>query len=71
MNTEMIIEELTQQRDRITAAIQALTGTNHVQPKSTNGQRKRGKLSPAAKRRMSIAMKARWAKAKKSGKNAL
>jgi hypothetical protein len=72
MNINSIVDELTQQRDRISAAITALTGTNHVQPKpSTTERKKRNKLSAAAKRRMSLAMKARWAKAKKAGKNAL
>lgn len=69
MDTNTIVESLTQQRDRVVAAIEALTGATHRA--STGVPRKRSKLSTAAKRKMSLAMKARWAKAKKSGKNAL
>ena len=72
MDTNTIIDELTEQRDRIAAAIAALTGANHLSLKlSTNGRKTRGKMSAAGKRRISLAMKARWAKAKKAGKNAL
>jgi hypothetical protein len=72
MDTTTIIDELSQQRDRVVAAIEALTGSNHtkrVVPSAT--PRKRGKMSAAGKKRISDAMKARWAKAKKSGKNVL
>jgi hypothetical protein len=67
MNTDRIVASLTEQRDRVVAAIAALTGSNH----RGSSLRKRGKLSAAVKKRMSLAMKARWAKAKKAGKNAL
>jgi hypothetical protein len=72
MNTNSIVEELTQQRDRVVAAIEALSGGGRKTrrgPSST--PHKRGKMSAAGKKRISDAMKARWAKAKKSGKNAL
>jgi hypothetical protein len=72
MDTNTIVEELTQQRDRVVAAIQALTGTNHTKRVITSAAPyKRGTMSAAGKRRISLAMKARWAKARKSGKNAL
>jgi hypothetical protein len=71
MDRNTIIDELTQQRDRLVAAIEALTGTNRKHRAPSASQRKRGEMSEAGKRSISLAMKARWAKAKKSGKNAL
>lgn len=70
MDTTSIIEALTQERDRVVAAIEALSG-GHTRGGASTMPRKRGKLSAAVKKKMSLAMKARWAKAKKSGKNAL
>jgi hypothetical protein len=71
MDTNQIIDELTQHRDRVVAAIKALTGTNRAhQVLSDNGRSKRT-LSAKAKKKLSLAAKARWAKAKKAGKNAL
>ena len=70
MDTPNIIEHLTQQRDRVVAAIEALTGNTRRQSSST-GPHKRGKMSEAGKRSISLRMKARWAKAKRAGKNAL
>jgi hypothetical protein len=71
MNTNIIVEELTQQRDRVVAAIEALSGGRRTRRGPSATPRKRGKMSAAGKKRISDAMKARWAKAKKSGKNAL
>jgi len=71
MDTGQIVDELTQQRDRIVAAIKALTGTNHANRVLTRIGRSKRTLSAAAKRKLSLAGKARWAKAKKAGKNAL
>ncbi|HXA86178.1 MAG TPA: hypothetical protein VNZ47_13945 [Candidatus Dormibacteraeota bacterium] len=70
MDTPNIIEELTQQRDRVVAAIEALTG-GRTRRASSAGPRKRGQMSEAGRRSISLRMKARWAKAKKAGKNAL
>jgi hypothetical protein len=74
MNTDSILEELTQQRDRVVAAIEALnrgrTRRNASSASSTPGKG-RSKMSEAGKRRISERMKARWAKAKRAGKNAL
>jgi hypothetical protein len=70
MDTPTIIEELTQQRDRVVAAIEALTG-GRKRRASSAGKRKRGQMSEAGRRSISQRMKARWAKAKKAGKNAL
>jgi hypothetical protein len=74
MDTPNIIDQLTEQRDRIIAAIEALNGGRSRRIAVTTGKplgRPRGKMSAAGKRSISLAMKARWAKAKKSGKNAL
>ena len=70
MDTDRILEELTEQRDRILAAIEALKGRKSRATTSKPGKR-RGRMSEAGKKRISERMKARWAKAKRSGKNAL
>jgi hypothetical protein len=70
MDTPNIIEELTQQRDRVIAAIEALTG-GRTKRASSPEPRKRGQMSEAGRRSISQRMKARWAKAKRAGKNAL
>lgn len=71
--------ELKCERDRIDAAIRALSGTTvggvgrrDAQTPGTpvvTGQKRR--LSAAARKKISIAAKARWAKAKKAGKTSL
>jgi hypothetical protein len=72
MDTPNIIEALTEQRDRIVAAIEALTGGRTRRAfVSSAGPRKRGRMSEAGRRSISLRMKARWAKAKKAGRNAL
>jgi hypothetical protein len=72
MDTPNIIEALTEQRDRVIAAIEALTGGRTRRASSSPaGTRKRGQMSEAGRRSISLRMKARWAKAKRAGKNAL
>jgi len=73
MDTPNIIEALTEQRDRVIAAIEALTEgrTRRASSSSPAGPRKRGQMSEAGRRSISMRMKARWAKAKRAGKNAL
>jgi hypothetical protein len=78
-----IINELKQERDRISAAIKILEGegagaVEEGGPGKGNGRRKgkrarRGprRLSAAARRRISAIAKERWAKAKKAGRNSL
>ncbi len=74
-DTDAILTELIDQRDRLTAAIQALSGngtTKRGRPKKEAGTHTRTRtMSAAAKKRISDAAKARWAKAKKEGKNSL
>ncbi len=64
MDTESIIADLEQERDRLTAAIQALSESG------TRRSRRRRRLSAAAKRRISDAMRKRWAARKKKEKTA-
>ena len=73
MDTPSIIEALTEQRDRVVAAIEALTGgrTRRASSSAAAGPRKGGQMSEAGRRSISMRMKARWAKAKRAGKNAL
>jgi len=72
MDTPNIIEALTEQRDRVVAAIEALTGGRTRRASASSaGPRKRGRMSEAGRRSISLRMKARWAKAKKAGRNAL
>jgi hypothetical protein len=63
MNTNLIVESLTEKRDRVLAAIAALTGgrTHRV----SSAPRKRPKRSAAIRKKLSLAAKARWAQAKK------
>lgn len=80
MNTETIVQSLKEEKERLEKAIAALEGSWE---KSTNRRRTAGhaagngrrrrkrKLSPAARKRISQAAKARWAKAKKAGRNTL
>jgi hypothetical protein len=71
MDTNNILDELAQQRDRIVAAIEALSGRRAYRSPSSKPGKPRSKMSEAGKRRISERMKARWAKAKRAGKNAL
>jgi hypothetical protein len=74
VDLESIIAELTKERDRIGRAIAALEGADSsspmtksvaaVQPLAPN-QRKRGRLTPAGRKRLSEAMKKRWAARRK------
>ena len=76
MDLESIIAQLKQERDRISRAIAALEGADSsnattksvaaVQPSAPN-QSKRGRLTPAGRKRLSEAMKKRWAERRKKG----
>jgi hypothetical protein len=74
-----IVSDLKKERDRLHRAIAALLGSalspsrkkRVGRPKSspTKGKkRKRGGLTPAGRRRLSLAMKKRWAEGKMKGK---
>jgi hypothetical protein len=67
MDTEAIIKELEAEKTRLDQAIAALRGRNRGVGRptgSTNGRKHR--LSPAARKKISEAMKKRWAARKKA-----
>jgi hypothetical protein len=61
MDTNELIRQLTEGRNRIDAAIKLLSGTGNATP--AKGKRK--KMSPAARKRISEAQKKRWAAKRK------
>ncbi len=67
MDTRNIIADLRRERDRIDQAIAALEAISMDTPRvgrppaATSGPRRRRHMSPAARKRMSAMMKARWA----------
>jgi len=63
LDIQTIIAELEAERDRLSNAITALRG-NASAPR--NGRRGKRRLTAAARKRISDAMKARWAKQKKA-----
>jgi hypothetical protein len=71
MDRGQILEELEAQRDRLDSAIAALqgnrrnTGRGKVTATPTNGRKGRH-MSAAARKKISDAQKARWAKQKKA-----
>ena len=67
MDTATIIEELEAERDRLSAAISVLQGRKRGpgRPPQSKGSVKRH-LSPAARKRISDAMKKRWAVRKRA-----
>ena len=69
-DTDAIVSALIDQRDRIVVAIQALSGGAAKRGRPRKEARTRN-MSASAKKRISDAAKARWAKAKKEGKNSL
>lgn len=75
MDTQSIIAELEAERDRLDAAIAALQRTDRRRAPgrraSHNGRRGPRHLSAAARRKIALAAKRRWAKAKAAGKNSL
>ena len=78
MDLEKLVADLMKERDRLGKAITALLGSalsggggkkRIGRPKgSTNKRKKRGGgLTPAGRKRLSIAMKKRWAERRKKG----
>jgi hypothetical protein len=67
-NIESIVQQLRQERDRLDAAIRALTslggGRTGQNSASTGAAPKRRTLSVAARRKIAAAQRARWAKIK-------
>jgi hypothetical protein len=77
LDLERIVVDLKRERDRLNRAIAALEGTDSPRtavkrdiaaPKPpTSNKRKRGGLTPAGRRRLSEAMKKRWAERRRKG----
>ena len=72
-NIDRILSELQEERDRLDSAINILSGTRKKprpvgRPRKQEGVRR---FSAAAKKKLSDAAKARWAKAKKEGRTKL
>lgn len=64
MDTESIIRQLEAERDRLNHAIKSLRGTQG-QDRSLGSNRRKRRLSAAARKRISEAQKRRWAARKK------
>jgi hypothetical protein len=80
MTLESIVQALKQEKQRIEIAISALEGVTRKATKggrrqagqeTGNRRRKKRRMSAESRKRISEAAKARWAKAKKAGKNTL
>jgi hypothetical protein len=75
LDLDKLVADLKKERDRLGKAITALLGSvmsgsgkKIGRPKgSTSKKRKRGGLTPEGRRRLSIAMKKRWAERRKQG----
>ena len=77
MDLEKLVSDLKKERDRLGRAITALLGSalsgggrkmGAGRPKgATSKRRKRGGLTPEGRKRLSIAMKKRWAERRKKG----
>ncbi len=77
MNLANVISDLKKERDKLSRAIGALLGSSVSpggkkrvgRPKGSPIRRKkRGGLTPEGRRRLSLAMKKRWAERKKMGR---
>lgn len=75
MDIENILSALIEERKRIDAALAALGAGTGGRASATRGFGMRGRrtrtLSAAARKKISDAAKARWARAKKAGRNSL
>ena len=81
MDLEKLVSDLAKERDRLGRAITALLGSAGAalsggggrkkrigRPKgTTTKKRKRGGLTPEGRKRLSLAMKKRWAERRKKG----
>lgn len=63
MDTAAILNELEAEKERLDAAISALQGSRYGKPRSS-GRRGRRTMSAEARRKISLAQKARWKKQK-------
>jgi hypothetical protein len=67
-NIAAIVKELLQQRSRLDEAIRALGGLTTSNNRGRGAKGSRRNMSAAGRRRISLAQKARWAKAKGTAK---
>jgi hypothetical protein len=63
--------EITETIARIRATLGGKAAASPEPTDAPTPRRKRGTMSPAARKRMALMMKQRWAKAKRSGKKSL
>lgn len=77
MDIQKILSDLRKERDRLVRAIEALVGVESRQTGKKRGRpaksgpgkkRRRGGLTPEGRRRLSEAMKRRWAERRKKAK---
>ncbi len=68
MDINRILAELRAERTNLDAVISALEGMDGRSARRSNNGRRRRRLSAAARKRISDAQKARWAKQKKATK---
>jgi len=71
VNTEQILQQLREERDRLTRAIDALEGSARAPrgPRAAAKKKSRGGgITAAGRRRLSELMKKRWAERRKSAK---
>jgi len=71
MDLEKILTDLKRERDRLIHAITLLSGDSAA-PKKTSRKRttkrkRRGGMTPEGRRRLSLAMKRRWAERRRKG----
>ena len=71
MDTNRIIDELKAERDRIDRALTAIEAVNSTEPRrvgrpprAAQKPRRRGRMSAAARRKLSRLLKQRWAQGK-------
>ena len=73
MSIETILADLKREREQLDDAIAALEGSAGSAPgrasdRGTSGPRRRGGITPEGRRRLSEAMKKRWAERRKKGR---
>lgn len=70
MDTKRILAELKSERARIDRAISAITGISSDGPATSAQKKRRGGISAAGRKRLSMLLKRRWAQGKMKGRKA-
>ncbi|MGZ4788059.1 MAG: hypothetical protein ACXVZV_10340 [Terriglobales bacterium] len=68
MNREQILQQLKEERDRLTRAIEALEGGRASASRVVSSKRRSGGITAAGRKRLSELMKKRWAERRKKAK---